>query len=92
MFFVALVWSFGFAQFILSIGNLDSASPAADGIVVLTGGHGRIDAGLKALREARGARLLISGINQELNTEIIMQAISGDKKQKEKNPLENGLA
>lgn len=78
LFFVCLVWSFGFAQFILSIVSFDGTLPTADGIVVLTGGHGRIDAGLKALKERRGARLLISGVNQELNTEIIMQAISGD--------------
>jgi len=78
LFFAGMVWSFGFAHFILTIENLDSVSPQADGIVVLTGGTGRIDAGLTSLKEQRGARLLISGVNQDLNAETIMQAISGD--------------
>ena len=36
---------------------------AADGIVVLTGGDRRIDEGVRLLRDGRGRRLLISGIN-----------------------------
>lgn len=78
LFFVAVIWSFGFAHFIIAIGSSYNSTTSADGIVVLTGGQGRIDAGLNALREQRGARLLISGVNQELNTETIMKAISGD--------------
>ncbi|MEX0853965.1 MAG: YdcF family protein [Bauldia sp.] len=39
------------------------ADPHAEGIVVLTGGRARIDAGLRLLAEGRASRLLISGVN-----------------------------
>ena len=57
------------------------AGETADGIVVLTGGQGRIAAGLEALTNGNGQRLLISGVNQELANDTIRQAIDGD------NPL-----
>lgn len=37
--------------------------PAADAIVVLTGGEDRIEAGIKLLAQRKGKRLLISGVN-----------------------------
>lgn len=37
--------------------------PAADAIVVLTGGEDRIEAGIKLLARRKGKRLLISGVN-----------------------------
>ena len=42
-----------------------SAAPRADGIVVLTGGDLRLLAGARLLKEGRGARLLISGVNPQ---------------------------
>jgi uncharacterized SAM-binding protein YcdF (DUF218 family) len=42
-----------------------SAAPRADGIVVLTGGEQRLLAGGRLLKEGRGARLLISGVNPQ---------------------------
>ena len=38
-------------------------APAAEGIVVLTGGDERISAGLEQMAEGRGRRLLISGVH-----------------------------
>ncbi|MDX1581762.1 MAG: ElyC/SanA/YdcF family protein [Alphaproteobacteria bacterium] len=39
----------------------------ADGIVALTGGSGRLDLGLDLLREGKGQRLLISGVDANLS-------------------------
>jgi len=72
---LAVFWAFGFAGFLLSIQYLKIAETNADGIVVLTGGPGRIDEGFKVLSSGRGLRLLISGVNQHLDNETILQAI-----------------
>lgn len=43
--------------------------PRADAIVVLTGGDLRLRAGARLLKEGRGARLLISGVNPQTSRE-----------------------
>jgi uncharacterized SAM-binding protein YcdF (DUF218 family) len=57
----------GFVMFARAVaGYLPGASaPRADGIVVLTGGDLRLSAGVRLLKEGRGARLLISGVNPQ---------------------------
>lgn len=58
---------FGFMLFSISImrGHPDAAATGeADGIVVLTGAGARIAAGAQLLKEGRGKRLLISGVNR----------------------------
>jgi uncharacterized SAM-binding protein YcdF (DUF218 family) len=57
----------GFVVFARSVaGYLPGATtPRADGIVVLTGGDLRLIAGARLLKEGRGARLLISGVNPQ---------------------------
>lgn len=58
---------FGFMLFSISImrGHPDAAvTGEADGIVVLTGAGARIAAGAQLLKEGRGKRLLISGVNR----------------------------
>lgn len=42
--------------------------PAADAVVVLTGGEDRIAAGLTLIEAGRGRRLLISGVNRAIPT------------------------
>jgi len=51
----------GFAWFSAEARRPAAIPPAADGIVVLTGGAGRVEMGLRLLAEHRGARLLVSG-------------------------------
>ncbi len=75
IFFVGVLWAFGFAGFLLSVQNQTASKTRADGIVVLTGGPGRIDEGFAVLSSGRGARLLISGVNQTLDNQTILQAI-----------------
>lgn len=75
VFFAGVLWAFGFAGFLLSVQNQTQTDARADGIVVFTGGPGRIDEGFAVLSSGRGARLLISGVNQNLDNETILQAI-----------------
>ncbi len=51
----------GFAWFAVEARQVAGPPPEADGIVVLTGGAGRVELGLRLLAEHRGARLLVSG-------------------------------
>lgn len=58
---------FGFMLFAISIMREQPAAAAskeADGIVVLTGAGARIAAGAQLLKDGRGKRLLISGVNR----------------------------
>lgn len=48
--------------------------PKAEGIVVLTGGEGRVAPALKLLAEKRAKRLLISGVHPETNKQNILPA------------------
>lgn len=54
----------GFALFVREARSFTPGPPSnADGIVVLTGGPGRVATGVSLLEDERGDRLLISGIN-----------------------------
>lgn len=53
----------------------------ADGIVVLTGGEGRVAVGLTLLKEKRGKRLLISGVHPETNKQNILPAQAANDKE-----------
>jgi uncharacterized SAM-binding protein YcdF (DUF218 family) len=61
----AAALAFGFVIFATSVmrGPL-GGSQSADGIVVLTGGDNRIVEGSRLLKERRGKRLLITGVNR----------------------------
>ncbi|NJO35277.1 MAG: hypothetical protein HC869_21485 [Rhodospirillales bacterium] len=52
------------------------ANARADAIVVLTGGELRLAAAAKLLKEGRGARLLISGVNRQTSLDDLKR-ISG---------------
>ncbi len=50
--------------------------PRADGIVVLTGaGGGRLKAGAQLLKDNKGERLLISGVNAQLGREDLLKLL-----------------
>ncbi len=75
-----VIWLFGLAHFLYLIGTAPDhqAHSPVDGIVVLTGDRGRIAAGLEALRQKEGKRLLISGVNANLNPRTILKAIGAE--------------
>jgi len=53
--------------------------PSADGIVVWTGkGGGRLETGGQLLQDAKGERLLISGVNQKIDMAAIQALINID--------------
>lgn len=56
------VWLGGFGWFVLTQHQPGPPPAAADAIVAFTGAPGRVEAALHLLAEARGARLLISGV------------------------------
>ncbi len=60
--FVALAWLAGFVWFVLSLPEPAPVALRTDGIVVLTGGPGRIGRGVELLQAGSAKRLLISGV------------------------------
>ncbi len=76
-----IIWTFGFGLYYLRLPTLagqDDGSKA-DGIVVLTGGAGRIDYGMKILKSGRAKRMLISGVNPVVRPEAL-QKLTGVEK------------
>ena len=67
--FIALfLWLGGFLQFVAELPRRQAQQPGInDAIVVLTGGRGRLQVGLRMLAAGRGARLLISGVKSGIS-------------------------
>ena len=68
----------GFVTFANGIKSMQPPSPVpeADGIVVLTGkGGGRLEAGAQLLKDARGERLFISGVNPATPREDVLSIL-----------------
>lgn len=67
---IAVLWGVGLLAFAARVANSTPAPDprASDGIVALTGaGSIRIEAAVKLLETGKGKRLLISGVNKEVN-------------------------
>ena len=74
---VAAAWLVGlflFAAQIRAIGEpvIDASLPAADAIVVLTGGSERLTTGLELLTAGKGRKLLVSGVHQGLTLDRVL--------------------
>lgn len=68
----------GFVGFAAQVAGQDrylDSTATADGIVVLTGGRARLDAGVALLRAERGARLLISGVDAGISEETLRRTL-----------------
>jgi uncharacterized SAM-binding protein YcdF (DUF218 family) len=59
--FLGVVWALGFALFMVSLPQ-PLEGTTTDGIVVPTGGAGRIDRGLELLRSKQAKRMLVTGV------------------------------
>jgi uncharacterized SAM-binding protein YcdF (DUF218 family) len=71
---------FGFVLFAVSVTREDATGwDKADGIVVLTGGDNRIEAGAKLMGEGRAKRMLISGVNRKVSREEMQRLLGIDK-------------
>jgi len=78
IFVAIIILAFGFFVFAEKVDGLKTpdTAPKADGIVVWTGpGGGRLEAGAALLKQGKGERLLISGVNKDLKSEIIFNLL-----------------
>ncbi|NPD67154.1 YdcF family protein [Lichenicola cladoniae] len=71
---LAIAWCCGFAWFAYTATRPAPPVPEADGIVVLTGGAGRIEAALDLLQQNRAQLMLISGVSEYLSLQQIAHA------------------
>jgi uncharacterized SAM-binding protein YcdF (DUF218 family) len=70
--FLLLAWLLGFAWFALFLPQ-PASMRQTDGVVVLTGGPGRIDRGLEILVAGKARRMLISGVDLDVKpTELAL--------------------
>ncbi len=78
---VAAIFAIGFLSFASDVSAMrqPAAAPKADAIIVLTGGHARIDAAVDLLAAGNARRLLISGVHPDTSLESIRRATGGDK-------------
>lgn len=70
----------GFVRFAEEVASLKPPESvgAIDGIVVLTGGAHRIEQAVELLREGRGRRLLISGVNPDTGRRSLSRLTGGN--------------
>ena len=62
---ILLVWLLGFFWFAIALPQPHDGGKS-DGVLVLTGGGGRIGRGLEALEKGWGRRMLVSGVDREV--------------------------
>ncbi len=68
----ALLWGAGFVLYAVTVLRPAPYDGRAEGIVVLTGGDGRVEAGLSLLAAAKSERLLISGVHRDVRVGEIL--------------------
>jgi hypothetical protein len=77
---LALAWAAGLARFAALIPDrLDDDPRATDAAVVLTGGSGRLDAGLDLLVRGRAGKLFVSGVYRGLDVQRLLQLARPDR-------------
>lgn len=74
------LWFTGLAIFVFSIWNMKPYDGNAEGVVVLTGGDARVEAGLKLLADNHAKRLLISGVHHDVKINDLIVLNHQDKK------------
>ena len=78
---VVAAFAAGFALFSDHVSGLVTPPEPtrADAIIVLTGGHYRLDAAVDLLREGKGGRLLISGVNPVADADDLRRATGAEQ-------------
>ena len=64
---LVLLWALGFAWFAIDLPR-PAGNEKTDGIVVLTGGPGRIQRGLDILKAGHAQRMLVSGVDRRVRS------------------------
>lgn len=79
-----LLWGFGWLWFATTIAMAapDNKNNKTEAIVVLTGGNGRINAGLNLLAKEVADKLFISGVNHEVKEKDILASWKNPTPQK----------
>lgn len=62
---LALLWALGFALFVVTL-PAPADGETTDGVIVLTGGPGRLQRGLAALKQDKARRMLVSGVARQV--------------------------
>ena len=77
---LAFAWIVGLARFAALIPDrLDDATSPTAAVVVLTGGSGRLDAGLDLLVRGQAGKLFVSGVYRGLDVQRLLQATRRDQ-------------
>ena len=71
-----LLWLGGLLWFATPTAE-DARTAPTDAIVVLTGGSRRLQSGIELLREGKGSKLFVSGVNQQVDLEELLR-VSGN--------------
>ena len=69
---IGLLWSLGFALFAVSLPGA-AGDEVTDGIVVLTGGSGRVQRGLDLLGRGKAKRMLVSGVDRRVRAADLVE-------------------
>lgn len=76
-----ILYGVGFAIFGVTIGEPAAADTrSTDGIVVITGGSGRIEHAIEVLAEGKGKRLLIAGADPLVTKADLVRRLGGHKR------------
>jgi len=78
---LVVLYALGFVLFGVTLGKPAAASAAkTEGIVVITGGKGRIEHGVTMLAEGKGKRMLVAGADPSVTKQDIVRRLGGRKK------------
>ncbi len=70
------IWIGGLVWFAGSLpDHIDDTTTHTDAIVVLTGGHGRIEEGVLLLRQGLAKKLFISGVEERLDVQDVLKSV-----------------
>lgn len=80
---LCLILLFGFITFVILVetNRAQHNIRRADAIIVLTGGHSRLKTALQLLKQQKGSRLLISGVNKNLGDAAVIHALGINNKE-----------
>jgi uncharacterized SAM-binding protein YcdF (DUF218 family) len=77
---LVVLYALGFALFGVTLGKPAKAGAAnTDGIVVITGGSGRIEHGVDMLAEGKAKRMLVAGTDPSVTKKDIIHRLGGRK-------------
>lgn len=76
---LALLWLGGLVWFALTLPRAAALTTATDGVVVLTGGPGRLARGIEVLQHGSAKRLLISGVGPRIDKAELAAAVEAPR-------------